>query len=114
MDQAVRDYIDGIAPEHRPMFDRVHSLVLGTAPGATVRISYGIPTYELGGRRLYVGAWKHGLSIYGWGPGGDGGFLDRHPELLAAKGTIRLRPADAATVTDDDLRALVRAALAVT
>jgi hypothetical protein len=28
MDAAVRDYIDRIAPEHRPLFDRVHRLIL--------------------------------------------------------------------------------------
>ena len=28
MDDAVRDYLDAIAPEHRPLFDRLHRLVL--------------------------------------------------------------------------------------
>ena len=34
MDDAVRDYIDAIAPEHRPLFDRLHRLILEAQPDA--------------------------------------------------------------------------------
>jgi hypothetical protein len=65
----VRDYIDAIAPEHRPLFDRLHRLVLEEHPDAAVVLSYKIPTYKVGHRRLFLGVWKHGVSIYGWGGG---------------------------------------------
>lgn len=81
MDEAVQRYIDRIAPERRPPFDRLHRLILEAHPDANVVISYGIPTYKVGRRRFFVGAWKHGLSIYGWDEGRDAGFTDRHPEL---------------------------------
>jgi hypothetical protein len=55
--------------------------------------------------------WRHGVSIYGWQQGRDAGFTARHPELKSGKGTIRLRPEDAAAIGDDELRDLVRAAL---
>jgi hypothetical protein len=58
-----------------------------------------------------VGAWKHGVSIYGWPQDRDGGFTARHPELRTSKGTIQLRAQDAAGISDDELRDLVRAAL---
>lgn len=112
MDDEARAYIDGIPADRRPLFDRVHGLVLGEFPEADVRISYGIPTYVNGRMRLYVGSWKHGVSIYGFGNDRDGGFLAAHPDLHTGKGTIKLRAADAAAVPDDDLRALIRAALA--
>jgi len=112
MDDAVRDYIDAIAPEHRPLFDRLHRLILEVHPDAAVVLSYQIPTYKVGGRRLFVGVWRHGVSVYGWQEGRDGGFAARHPELRTSTGTIRLRPADAAAIGDDELRELVRAALA--
>ena len=48
---------------------------------------------------------------YGWGQGGDGGFTERHPELRTSKGTIKLRPRDAAAIADDELLGLVSAAL---
>ena len=109
MDKAVQAYIDGIAPEHRPLFDRLHRLILAAHPDAAVILSYQIPTYKVGNRRLYVGVWKHGVSIYGWQR--DGGFTSRHPALTTSKGTIQLRPEDAAGIPDDELRELVRAAL---
>jgi uncharacterized protein YdhG (YjbR/CyaY superfamily) len=111
MDDAVRTYIDAVAPEHRPLFDRLHSLVLEVRPDAAVVLSYGMPTYKVGGRRLFLGAWKHGVSIYGWAQGGDGGFTDRHPELKTSRGTLQLRPDDAVGIPDNEFRDLVRAVL---
>jgi len=111
MDETVREYIDGIAADHRPLFDRLHRLILEAHPGAAVVLSYQIPTYKVGSRRLYVGAWKHGVSIYGWPQDRDAGFTTRHPELKTSRGTIQLRPEDAAGISDDELRDLVRAAL---
>jgi uncharacterized protein YdhG (YjbR/CyaY superfamily) len=111
MDPAVRDYIDAIAPEHRPLFDRLHRLALEAHPEAAVVLSYQIPTYKVGPRRLFVGVWKHGVSIYGWQKGGDAGFTARHPGLKTSKGTIQLRPDDAAHIPDDQFRELVHAAL---
>ena len=68
----MQDYVDAIAPVTRPLFDRVHRLVLEVHPSARVRLAYEMLTYEVGGRGLHVGAWKHGLSLYGWEPGRDG------------------------------------------
>jgi uncharacterized protein YdhG (YjbR/CyaY superfamily) len=111
MDEAVRGYIDGVVPEHRPLFDRLHRLILAAHPDADVVLSYGIPTYKVGKRRLHLGAWKHGVSIYGWMQGGDAGFTARHPTLKTSKGTIQLRPEDAAGIPDEELTGLVRTAL---
>ena len=107
----VQAYVGAIPAEHRPLFDRVHGLVLAVHPGAEVRLSYGMPTYVVGRCRLYVGAWRHGISFYGWSAGGDDGFSERHPELLSGKGTIRLRPRDAGAISDDELTGLIRAVL---
>jgi uncharacterized protein YdhG (YjbR/CyaY superfamily) len=112
MDDAVRDYIDGIPPEHRPLFDRLHRLVVETHPEARLTLSYKMPTFRAGRRRLFLGAWKHGVSMYGWDQARDGGFVARHPELKTSTGTIQLRPADAEAIPDDEFRDLVRAALA--
>ncbi|MFC1419530.1 DUF1801 domain-containing protein [Streptacidiphilus cavernicola] len=117
-------YIDGIAAEHRPLFDRVNRLILELHPEARPVLSYGMPTYRVGKRKLHVGVWKHGVSIYGWGGDRDAGFTSRHPELLSGKATIQLRSGDAGpntdpgtaadtdAVTDEELREFFRAALA--
>jgi len=107
----VRSYIDAIPPQHRPLFDRLHRLVLESHPGATVVLSYKMPTYKVGSRRLYMAAWKHGVSLYGWDEAANAGFIARHPELTTGKGTIQLRPDAAAGIADEELRGLVRAAL---
>lgn len=111
MDDAVRDYIEAIAPERRPLFDRVHRLVFEVHPDAEVLLSYQMPTYSVDDYRLYVGVWKHGLSFYGWEPGRDGGFSSRYPELITKKGTIKLGPAAAANIPDPHLRDLIHGAL---
>ena len=111
MSDDVQRYIEAIDPAHRALFDRVHALITATRPQASTRISYAIPTFEIGKRRLYLGAWSHGISLYGWQQGQDGGFAERHPALVTGKGTIRLRPADAEAIDDDELRDLITGAL---
>jgi uncharacterized protein YdhG (YjbR/CyaY superfamily) len=110
-DDAVRDYIDAIAPDHRPLFDRLHRLVLELHPEATLLMLYKMPAYKVGGRRLFIGVWKHGVSMYGWSKDGDAGFTKRHPKLKTSTGTIQLRPEDAAGIPDEEFRDLIRAVL---
>jgi hypothetical protein len=111
MDARVQSYIEGVDPAYRPLFDRMHRLIMAAHPDADVVLSYQMPTYKVRKRRLYVGVWQHGISLYGWGRGRDGGFAKRHPDLLAGKGTIRLRPQDADALADEELSSLVSAAL---
>jgi hypothetical protein len=111
VDEAVRAYIDDIPAATRPLFDRLHGLIVEAYPDVTVVLSYKMPAYRRGSRRLFVGAWKHGVSVYGWDEGRDTGFIARHPELKTSTGTIRLRPADADDIGDDELRDLVHGAL---
>jgi uncharacterized protein YdhG (YjbR/CyaY superfamily) len=110
MDDEVRRYRDEMDVEDQAVFDRLHRLITATCPDAELVLSYGMPTYRIGRRRLNVGAWKHGLSLY-VSPNRDGGFSARHPELASGKGTIRLKPADAAGIPDAEFGDLIRAAL---
>ena len=111
MDAEVSAYLDAVAPEHRALFDRVHGLVLQLHPGARCVLSYRMPTFVVGDRRLHVGVWKHGLSLYGWEAGQDGGFAQRHPELDSGKGTLKLPLARAGDLADDELISLLHGAL---
>jgi hypothetical protein len=110
MDEGVRRYLDEMDIEYRPVFDRLHRLIVAMYPDAEVVLSYGMPTYRIGRRRLNIGAWKHGLSLY-VSPKRDGGFSARHPELATGKGTIKLSPGDAACILDAEFQDLIRAAL---
>ncbi len=104
-------YIDAIDPEQRPLFERLHALVLEAHPDAEVALSYHMPGYRVGTRRLNLGAWKHGVSVYGFRKDNDGGFLARHPELSSGKGTIRIRVRDADGISDDEFRGLLGGSL---
>jgi uncharacterized protein YdhG (YjbR/CyaY superfamily) len=112
MDEAVQRYIDAIPAEHRPLFDRLHGLVLSVHPDAAVVLSYDIPAYKVGRRRLFLAAWQHGISIYGWQADRDAGFSGRHADLRSGKATIRVRPEDAIAISDEEFTDLIRAALA--
>jgi uncharacterized protein YdhG (YjbR/CyaY superfamily) len=111
VDDAARAYIEAIPAQYRPLFDRVHRVILAAFPDAAVVISYGIPAYKLGRGKVYVGVWKHGLSVYGWPREHAAEFGARHPGLVTSKGTIQIRPQDAAGISDDEFRDLARAAL---
>ena len=50
----VRDYIDAIPAAHRPLFDRLHGLIVRARPDVTVVMSYKMPTYKAGGRRVLL------------------------------------------------------------
>ena len=111
MSPDVAEYVQAIHPDRRPLFDRVHRLVLEVHPDAQVVLSYAMPTFVVGARQLHVGVWKHGLSFYGWQQGRDGGLAERYPRLDNGKGTLRLPLLQAAEVTDDELRAFLTAVL---
>lgn len=113
MDADVQAYIDSIAPARRALFDRMHRLIVEAYPEADLTLSYGMPTYRVGDRRLHLAVWRHGVSIYGWDRDRSAGFVSRHPDLVTGKGTIRLPTAEAADIAEDELRDLVRASLDV-
>jgi uncharacterized protein YdhG (YjbR/CyaY superfamily) len=111
MDERFSDYIKSVPPEHRALFERLHGIVKATHPEAQEDFAYSMPTYRVGKRRLNLGIWKHGVSVYGWRRDNDGGFATRHPDLLASKITIRLRPEDADAISDEEFRGLLAGAL---
>ena len=93
VDEAAQAYIDGIAPQNRPLFDRLHGLILRAYPDAAVGLSYGMPAYTVGGRRFYVAAWKHGLSIYGWPQGREAASPPAIRSSRRARGPFSSGPA---------------------
>ena len=111
MDAEFTAYVESIDPQFRPLFDRLHAIVVAAHPEAELALAYGMPTYRVGGRRLNLGVWKHGVSVYGWRRDNDGGFATRHPEFLSSKSTIRIRPRDAETIEDREFVALLGGAL---
>ena len=85
MDEGVQAYIGALDPARRSLFGRLHALVLATHPEAEVSLAYNMPVYRVGSRRLSLGAWKHGVSVYGFRKDNDGGFVARHPDLASGR-----------------------------
>ena len=106
MPPEVQATIDGIPSGHRPLFERLHRLILTAHPGAQVTLSYKMPACKAGNRRLYVGAWNMGILVGGWQKDRVGGFTSRHPELVTSKATLQLRDGDAAGISDEDFLGL--------
>lgn len=100
----MRANIERIAPGRRPLFDRLHRLILAAHPDAIVGLPYQAPTHTVGNRRLHVGAWKPGLSVHGRQQCHADAFTFRHPTLKTSKGTLRLGPDDAAAISDGESR----------
>jgi hypothetical protein len=111
VDPKAEAYIAGIDPAFRALFDRLRRLAEIAHPDMDLTFSYGMPTFAHGEGRLMLGVWKHGVSVYGWDRDRCAGFLERHPELRASTGTVRLRPSDGDALSDEELSELVRAAL---
>ncbi len=104
-------YLAALPAASRAMVERLLGLACDVVPDAAVVMSYGIPTVRSGRRRFHVGAWKHGVSVYGWHDGHDGGFTAAHPDLVHGRSTLRFSEAELAAVGDDELRALAAATL---
>lgn len=106
MDAAAQGYIDAIPETHRPLFDRLHSLILDLYPDAAVLISYGIPTYRVGRGRVYLGLWKGGVSLHAVPVEA---FRERHPAIKTGKGSLNFRVTD--DVPEADVREAIRQAI---
>ena len=99
----VQTYLDGVAPEHRAMWDRIERIIRGLHPDVELCITYDMPTFVVGEYGLPVGIWKHGVSLYGLDESNDAGFIARHPELSSGRGTVKLPTKRADTFSDEEL-----------
>jgi uncharacterized protein YdhG (YjbR/CyaY superfamily) len=104
----VHDYIAEIPADHRPLFDRLHHLILDTLPGTRVIISYKMPAYVVEGGRVSLSNGPHGISLATTVAEPVAAFKAKHKQFKTGKVTV-LFPPDV-EVPADDLRALVRAA----
>ena len=110
-DEAAQAYIDGIDPANRPLFDRVDRLILEDHPDADVVISYKMPTYVVGERRLHVAHVEARRVALRMGRRSRRWVRRAPPRAQLGRGTLRLPTKSAGDITDDELRAVLRGAL---
>jgi uncharacterized protein YdhG (YjbR/CyaY superfamily) len=88
--ESVDDYISSFPPEVQTVLQAARETIHAAAPGLQESISYGIPTFSIGGRPVvYLGGWKKHISIYPI-PDLDGGTLKSDmARYLSGKGTAK-------------------------
>jgi uncharacterized protein YdhG (YjbR/CyaY superfamily) len=85
----VDEYIGSFPEDVQVILVKVRQTIRSAAPGAEEIISYGIPTFTLGGKHLvYFAAWKRYISVYPL-PAGDEAFEREIAPYRAAKSTAR-------------------------
>jgi uncharacterized protein YdhG (YjbR/CyaY superfamily) len=85
----IDDYIETFPPDVQAILREVRRRIRSTVPTADETISYGIPTFTLGGRYLvYFAGWKHHISVYPV-PTGDATFEREIDPFRAGKGTLK-------------------------
>ena len=110
---AVAQYLASTSDDGRAAFGALREIVMAHEPGATVALSYNMPTFKVGqSLLLHASAWKAHLAIY---PLPDERNLDpRASAALAAhsSGASTLRLPYAEPFPTDLVDAVVRAHLA--
>ena len=94
MNKEVRRYADAIPEDRRPLFDKLHALILGLYPDAEVVMSYQIPTYRAKSGWAALGYWKAGVSLYTNGPHHIAEFKADHSAMKTGKGSINFKASD--------------------
>ncbi|HEX9130512.1 MAG TPA: DUF1801 domain-containing protein [Gemmatimonadaceae bacterium] len=61
---SIDEYIAASADRVRPILRRIRSIVRKAAPDAVETISYGIPTFKLGGTLVHFAAFKKHIGFY--------------------------------------------------
>ena len=86
----VLQYIARQRPAQRKALKALRATIRKAAPGVTERVSYGIPAFEIDGKRLlYIAGFKEHVSVYPVTPG----IAKKHAKAIApfrsGRGTLR-------------------------
>ena len=85
--------------EARRRLTEIRRAIHAAIPDVVESISYDMPTFTTGGRRLHVAAWKHHIAIYPV-PTGDDAFEQDIAPYRAARSTARFPRRRPAAVPD--------------
>ncbi len=109
MDDRIKKYIDSIPQDHRPLFDKLQSVILEVYPDAELKFSYGIVLHKVGKRWVGLGKRKDGITIYTDGPQYVEDFQKKHPKIKGGVGSIKFKPET--EVPLEDLKMVVEKAI---
>ena len=96
--RSIDEYIAEFPPETRKVLEELRALIKATAPDATEKISYAIPTFYLNGNLVHFAGYEKHIGFY---PGASGirTFQEDHKPYKSAKGSVQF-PLDQPMPTD--------------
>lgn len=87
--ESIDGYIIGFPDEIRERLLQIRELIKKHAPNATESMTYGIPSYKVGGRPLvYFGGYKKHIGFYAT-PSGHEMFKKQLSEYKQGKGSVQ-------------------------
>ena len=81
-------YIANHSKEVQVLLKKIRAIIKKSAPKATEKISYGIPTFVMNGNLVHFGAFKNHLGFFP-GPSGIRNFKKELSDYKTSKGTIQ-------------------------
>lgn len=94
MNEGVQRYFDMVPEERRPLFDKLHALIMGLYPNAEVVIWYGMPTYRAKSGWVALANQKHYVSLYTNSEHHIAEFNAKYPAIKTGKACINFRDTD--------------------
>ena len=86
---SIDEYIAEFPSETQRALEEVRAVIKASAPGATERISYAIPTFDLNGKHLvHFAGYKSHIGFYP-GAGGIEAFREDIKAYKSAKGSVQ-------------------------
>jgi uncharacterized protein YdhG (YjbR/CyaY superfamily) len=89
--RTIDDYIAGFSDEVRVRLGKIRQTIRRAAPDAQEVLSYGIPTFRLGGNLVHCAAFKNHIGFYPT-PSGIENFRNELAPYAISKGSIRFPP----------------------
>lgn len=87
--KTIDEYIAELPPETRKKLEELRALIRASAPGATEKISYAIPTFHLNGNLVHFAAFEKHVGFYPT-PSGIEAFREELKPYKTAKGSVQL------------------------
>ena len=86
--KSIDEYIAEFPPKTRKVLEELRALIKASAPDATEKISYAIPTFYLNGNLVHFAAFEKHIGLYP-GPSGILAFKDDLELYKSAKGSVQ-------------------------
>ncbi len=86
---SIDEYISHCPQDVQSVLQRIRNVIREAAPGATEKISYGMPAFALHGNLVYFAAFNKHIGFYPGSSGGLGVLHDEAMPYMSGKGTLQ-------------------------